>query len=602
MKKYLSLFLLTLLIGCSSQKELLKETKKTSAKTSMPESQRKHNALNHFINGATFEAEGDFANAILEFQDALRFDTAAGIYYALSKNYYFLNKIPLALQNSEEALNLDSTKSDYYYLLSDIFSSSGQFDSSAAVLEKLIGKDSSQVNAYYKLATIYENSKPLKAVKVYNKLTNIIGNDWNVLAHVAQLQEKLGNINKAAEAYQNMLSLDPGDQDLQNTILDFYYRNKLYQKAIKFADNVLQLTPDNLHAREVKARVYLSQGKWDLASKEFSYILNKKDVSLDSKIKIGAAYFEQSFKDSTLLPVAKEFFESINKDTTDWQVKMYLGAIAIDEHNDSLAIENFKQVTKLAKWNNQGWIRLGGLYYDNKKYGDAIKVLNEAIVSFPEDFTINFILGLSYSQENQTAEAKKYLGKAAELNPENPNALSAYGFILNQTKDDSDAINYLTQALELKPNDVNVLGTLGLIYDNQKKYNLCDSVYEAALKIDSTNALVNNNYAYSLSERGIKLNRALQMVQISLKADSANSSYLDTRAWIYFKLGDFEKAKEDEERALKIDAKNPTMVEHLGDIVFKIGQRDYAKELWQKALKMDSTNTELRKKVNKGTI
>jgi len=281
---------------------------------------------------------------------------------------------------------------------------------------------------------------------------------------------------------------------------------------------------------------------------------------------------------------------------------MYLGAIAINEHNDSLAIKNFKQVTKLAKWNNQGWIRLAGIYYDNKKYGEAIKVLNEAIGSFPEDFTMNFILGLSYSQENENMKAKKYLGKAADLNPNNPDALSAYGFILNQTKDDSDAINYLTKALNLKPNDVNILGTLGLIYDGQKKYNLCDSVYESALKIDSTNALVNNNYAYSLSERGIQLERALKMVDISLKAEPKNSSYLDTRGWIYFKMGNLEKAKADIEAALKISNKNPTMLEHLGDIVFKIGQKDYAKELWQKALKMDSTNTELRQKVSKGTI
>jgi len=591
-----------LLVGCSSQKQLLKEVKKTSPQNSVPESQRKDRAISHFINGATFEAEGDFANAILELQDALKFDTAAGIYYALAKNYFFLNKIPHALQNGEKALSMDSTKSDYYYLLSDIFSSSGHFDSSAVVLEKLIKRDSSQVNAYYKLATIYENSKPLKAVKVYNKLTNIIGDDWNVLAHVAQLQEKLGNIDKAADAYKNLLRLDPGDKSLQSTALDFYYRNKLYEKAMKLADDVLLLTPDNLHAREIKARVYLAQGKWDLASKEFSYILNKKDVPLESKIKIGAAYFEQSFKDSTLLPVAKQFFEAIDKDTTDWQVKMYLGAIAINEHNDSLAIKNFKQVTKLAKWNNQGWIRLAGIYYDNKKYGEAIKVLNEAIGSFPEDFTMNFILGLSYSQENENMKAKKYLGKAADLNPNNPDALSAYGFILNQTKDDSDAINYLTKALNLKPNDVNILGTLGLIYDGQKKYNLCDSVYESALKIDSTNALVNNNYAYSLSERGIQLERALKMVDISLKAEPKNSSYLDTRGWIYFKMGNLEKAKADIEAALKISNKNPTMLEHLGDIVFKIGQKDYAKELWQKALKMDSTNTELRQKVSKGTI
>ncbi len=141
-------------------------------------------------------------------------------------------------------------------------------------------------------------------------------------------------------------------------------------------------------------------------------------------------------------------------------------------------------------------------------------------------------------------EAKQYLKKAIELSPNDINALSAYGFTLNQLKDYDNAVKYLNKALTLKPGDVNLLGTLGLIYNTQEKWAECDSVYEIALKLDSTNALVNNNYAYALSERGIQLERALRMVNLALKADSHNSSYLDTKGWIYFKLKNYDRAKD----------------------------------------------------------
>src|SRR5690606_21470997 len=186
---------------------------------------------------------------------------------------------------------------------------------------------------------------------------------------------------------------------------------------------------------------------------------------LEIKIRIGASYFSQALKDSTLLPIAKDFFTKMDKDTTDWQIKIYLGAIALTEGDDSTAIENFSIVTSLASWKSDAWVRLGGLYFDNARYDEAEKVLKEAVQSFPDNFAINLILGLSLSQNQKNAEAKNYLKKAVDLNGTDITALSAYGFVLNQLKENEEAIIYLKRALEIQPDDVNLLGTLGLIYD-----------------------------------------------------------------------------------------------------------------------------------------
>ncbi len=173
---------------------------------------------------------------------------------------------------------------------------------------------------------------------------------------------------------------------------------------------------------------------------------------------------------------------------------------------------------------------------------------------------------------------------------------------MNQLKDYDNAVKYLDKALSIKPDDLNLLGTLGLIYDNKGEHVLSDSVYEAALKIDSSNALINNNYAYALSERGIHLERALKMVNLALNADPENSSYLDTKGWILFKLGKYKEAKEFIQKAIDAGGESAVMLEHLGDIVYKIGEQDYARKLWKKALKLDVTNSELKQKIEKGEI
>lgn len=591
-----------ILIGCSSSKEITELKVETKSAIEHTDKDFEKRAMDHFINGSIAEAKGDYATAVLEFQDALSLDPSAGIYYALGKNYYNLNKLSLAIQNSRKAVELNPNQKEYYVLLSNVYSTARQFDSAAVTLENALRLDSTDVELYYKLARLYETSKPLKAIETYEKVASIIGPDWNVLIRVAELYEKLGNLDAAVLSIEKLVSLDPANVSLQKILIEFYQKSKELDKALGVVNDIIELTPDDLDARERKAQILIAQNKWELAAEEYNYMLKQKNVPLDIKIRIGASYFNRSLSDSTLAKITKEFFQTIDKDTLDWQVKMFLGAVAINEKKDSLAIEYFKVVTDLARWNVDAWIRLGGLYFDNRKYEEAVKVMDEAIELFPDDFTINLILGLSLAQLDKHSEAKSYLKKSVELKPDDITSLSSYAYTLSQLKENDLAVKYLKQALTINPDDVNLLGTLGLIYDSMEKWAECDSVYERALQIDSQNALVNNNYAYSLSERGERLDIALKMAEIAITSAPDNTSYLDTIGWVYFKLGKYNEAKNYLEKAIEIGGESAVMLEHLGDVMSKLGDTQKAKMLWQKAYELDNTNVTLKSKIDKGEI
>jgi len=81
-----------------------------------------------------------------------------------------------------------------------------------------------------------------------------------------------------------------------------------------------------------------------------------------------------------------------------------------------------------------------------------------------------------------------------------------------------------------------------------------------------------------------------------------NSSYLDTIGWVYFKLGEYEKAKEYIEQAIKVGGESSVMLEHLGDITYMLGNKDKAKSIWEKSLSLDSTNNRVKIKIEKGEI
>ncbi|HSP87357.1 MAG TPA: tetratricopeptide repeat protein, partial [Ignavibacteriaceae bacterium] len=256
----------------------------------------------------------------------------------------------------------------------------------------------------------------------------------------------------------------------------------------------------------------------------------------------------------------------------------------------------------LERWNPQGWIGLGGLFFDTQHYTESATVMKEAIKLHPNDFVINLILGLSLSQLGNHTEAKDYLKTASEINPNDLTALSAYGYTLSQLKEPDEAIRYLKKALNINSNDVNILGTLGMIYDSVEKWDECDSTYEAALKIDSVNATVNNNYAYSLSERGIRLDEALEMAKIAIEKEPLNSSFLDTIGLVYFKLEDYENAKLYLEKAIEVAGERAVIMDHLGDVLFKMGNKNLAMEFWQKAYDLDTSNILIKNKIEKGEI
>lgn len=601
MKYLISIFFAaSILTGCSGTNKIEQAESNYFREDAVENPKEK--ALEHFLNGSVADQEGDYITAIQEYQKALRYDTSGGIFYSLAKSYLSANKLSSAIVNARLAVKYEPGEIEYRDLMADIFIIARENDSAAVVLEKMIEMDSTDVSTYYKLARVYENARPQEAIRIYNKLMNIIGPDWNVLIRIAELYEKLGYNDEAAGALNKLLAIDPSNLSLQKLIIDFYQRTGKYDEALKMVNDIIELTPDDLDARQKKAQILIQKGDWKAAAAEFNYILEQKSVPLETKIGIGATYFAKAIEDSSILPVAKEIFETIDKDTTDWQVKLYLGAIAISEKDDSTAIKNFKYVTENARFNVQAWVRLGGLYFDNQKYEEAEKLMTEAIEIFPNDFAVNLILGLSLAQNSKPGVAEPYLKKAVNINSSDITALSAYAFTLSRLGREEDAIDYLKKALILQPDDVNLLGQLGLSYNNLRQWAESDSAYERALELDSTNALINNNYAYSLSERGLQLERAMKMVTLALEADSMNSSYLDTKGWVYFKLGDYDNAQKFIQKAIDVDGENAVMLEHLGDILFMKGEQNKAVEIWEKALELDPGNESLTHKVETGVI
>ena len=122
--------------------------------------------------------------------------------------------------------------------------------------------------------------------------------------------------------------------------------------------------------------------------------------------------------------------------------------------------------------------------------------------------------------------------------------------------------------------------------------------YDSTLMFDPQNINVLNNYAYYLSVEGRDLERALDMSYRTLEAEPLNSTYLDTYAWILFKMKRYREALGYMEKALRyLDTDNPEIYEHYGDVLFMCGEKDKALENWHKAVQFNSKSSTLEQKI-----
>jgi len=100
------------------------------------------------------------------------------------------------------------------------------------------------------------------------------------------------------------------------------------------------------------------------------------------------------------------------------------------------------------------------------------------------------------------------------------------------------------------------------------------------------------------AERGTNLTRAKELIEKALKVEPANSAYLDSLGWVYFKL---EQPKEALKCLLKAIQGSPepdaTEYEHLGDVYSALKQPDQARSAWAKSLSLEPSDA-VRKKLD----
>ncbi|MBT7916960.1 MAG: tetratricopeptide repeat protein, partial [Planctomycetaceae bacterium] len=108
-----------------------------------------------------------------------------------------------------------------------------------------------------------------------------------------------------------------------------------------------------------------------------------------------------------------------------------------------------------------------------------------------------------------------------------------------------------------------------------------------------------NDLGYLWAAQNKHLARAKNMLEAAVHAQPENKSYRDSLGWVYYRLGDFQRAKIELEKAAAGDSADGVILDHLGDTFQQLGNVERARELWKQAI--DQFDPERDAKLQKTT-
>lgn len=215
---------------------------------------------------------------------------------------------------------------------------------------------------------------------------------------------------------------------------------------------------------------------------------------------------------------------------------------------------------------------------------DAERFLQQHIASHPDLPLPRLLLGELYLADGEVVRARAAF---QELAVQQPNAVGAYLSLASTHAEGSeDQVAALSRGLQENPGDPRLALALGSALKRRQDFDAAIAVYEDAVLVDDSNALIVNNLAVLLLERRSDQQsheRALELMSRFATGD-AHPFNLGVLGWAYHRNGRSVEGVRYLERAVAEAGDNPKLRYYLGMAYLQAGDTVAARQQLEKAI------------------
>ena len=190
----------------------------------------------------------------------------------------------------------------------------------------------------------------------------------------------------------------------------------------------------------------------------------------------------------------------------------------------------------------------------------------------------------------------------------NPN-FEHYYELANFYKDNEyykESIKYYSLALKkIKKNHSlvpKILDRRGTSFERLNDWENAEKDLLESLKILPDQAHVLNYLAYSWVDKGINLDRGLEMLKKATELKKNDGYIIDSLGWAYYAKKDYIKAKFFLQKAVELLPSDPIVNDHYADALWMLNKKIQARYFWSNILKLNDVEQELKDMIKKKLI
>jgi tetratricopeptide (TPR) repeat protein len=507
----------------------------------------------HFGAGVVHEMNGENSAALDEYYQAARIDpTDEAMVLDVSRRLLQGKQFDKALEVVSRAAARPGASGAIFARLGLIYAQLGKTEQSVTANRTAIKRAPDLLAGYRNLFLTYLQGKQnAEALAVLDEAERQPSTDPEFLIGLSELYINLGMQvpaqkekaqAKALEALNRVVHLNPQAAALRLMLADSLNVLGDTPKAAQLYLDLLNRLPDAPAFGELRERVRAKLTDIYLRASDHKHAVEQLEAIVQENPANPAAYY-------------------------------YLGTLAFDDKEWDKAAEHFSKTILLSPDFEQAYYDLATCQLDLKQTTQALATLQQARQRFSRDsqnFVLEFITGLAYSQQKDYSRAMEYFDRAEVIaKAKEPKRLNQYFFF-----------------------------QLGAARERNGDMAGAEQCFQKCLEFEPDFAEALNYLGYMWAEHDTKLEQARQLIEKALKLEPRNGAYLDSLGWVLFKLHQPKQALDYLLKACDLlPEPDPTVLDHLGDIYAALQEPDKAREAWRKALALEP-NEGIRKKLD----
>ena len=414
--------------------------------------------------------------------------------FAIKKDY------PKAVEYAKQAINIDPVNKWYKMLLIDIYDRSGEHKAKISVYNQLLKDYPEDMSLYYGLANTHMQMRNLKdAIAVMNNIENKIGITEEVSLQKYQFYLTMRDYAGAIEEVKILAKSFPGESAYVMAIGDYYLQTGNYYEALLHYSKAYESDNTNYEALISMAECYMRIGNKEKATEMFSLLFADAAIEVDAKMDIMLYYYEISETDSVAKKQAYELLD-----------------VYVTTHPENAKVYSV----------------YGDFLFRDAQYDQALQQWKKVIAIDPSKYAVWEHLFICYEQLGDWEALEKDAKAGIEFFPEQAKSYLYAGLALYSTKQYTESFDLLQDAADIAVSDkqtkIQALNLLAESYYQAEEYNKSFETYELLVQENPRNWLILNNYSYYLAVQNRDLEKALQMSDKTIRANSKSPNYLDT--------------------------------------------------------------------------